>query len=79
MGDCEILDFEMVNSEVVCRVILRAPDFKDVLVDLDNSSDFVEFSLSPENPYFRITTEGIAGKFEVKNLCILLREKKRRI
>lgn len=77
MGDCDILDFEIVNSEVVCRVILRAPDFKDVLVDLDSSSDFVEFFLSPEDPYFRITTEGLAGKFEVKkSLYSVVRKKK---
>ncbi|KAK7601647.1 hypothetical protein V9T40_009088 [Parthenolecanium corni] len=65
MSDCEVLDFEMVNSEVVCKVILRAPDFKDVFVDLDSSSNYVEFFLSPEDPYFKITTEGLAGKFEV--------------
>lgn len=65
MGDCDVLDFEMVNSDVICKVILRAPNFKEVLVDLDSTSDFVEFSFSPEDPYFRITTEGLAGKFEV--------------
>lgn len=56
----------MANEDVVCKVIIRAPDFKEVLVDLDSSSDFVEFFLSPDDPYFRITTEGLAGKFEVK-------------
>ncbi len=57
----------MVDSDVVCKIILRAPDFREVLADLDSTSDFVEFSLSPTSPYFRITTEGLAGKFQVKS------------
>lgn len=65
MSDCEILDFEMLDSDVVCKIILRAQDFREVLSDLDNSSDFVEFFLSSNSPYFRITTEGIAGTFQV--------------
>lgn len=79
MSDCEVLDFEMVNSEVVCKVILRAPDFKDVFVDLDSSSNYVEFFLSPEDPYFKIITEGLAGKFEVQNIRLLFRRKVKRI
>lgn len=74
MSDCEILDFEIVEDEVICKVILRAPDFREVLADLDNTSDLVEFFLSPDEPYFRITTEGIAGKFQVsRTLFFVLR------
>lgn len=65
MGDCEIIDFDMADDEVICKMILRAPDFREVLADLDNTSDLVEFLLSPDDPYFRITTEGVAGKFQV--------------
>lgn len=65
MGDCEILDFEMLDSDVMCKIILKASDFREVLADLDSSSDFVEFSISQSEPFFRITTEGMAGKFQV--------------
>lgn len=65
MSDCEVLDFEMVDTDVICKIILRAPDFREVLADLDSTSDFVEFFLSPDAPHFRITTEGLAGKFQV--------------
>lgn len=65
LSDCEVLDFEMVDTDAICKIILRASDFREVLADLDSSSDFVEFFLSPDAPYFRITTEGLAGKFQV--------------
>ena len=67
MADCEVLDFEIMDDDVICKVILKAHDFRDVLTDLDSTTDFVEFFLSPSEPYFRITTEGIAGKFQVCN------------
>ena len=71
MSDCEIMDFEMVDNDVICKIIVRAPDFREVLADLDNSSDFVEFLLSPNDPYFRITTEGVAGKFQVSTSTLM--------
>lgn len=61
----------MVDTDAICKIILRASDFREVLADLDSSSDFVEFFLSPDTPYFRITTEGLAGKFQVCILCTL--------
>lgn len=66
MTDCETLDFDVNDSNVICKIILRAPDFKEVLADLDHTSEYVDFLMSPNSPHFRITTEGLAGKFEVK-------------
>lgn len=65
MTDCDTLDFDVNDSNIVCKIIFRAQDFREVLADLDHTSDYVEFFMSPEPPYFRITTEGLAGKFEV--------------
>lgn len=65
MTDCETLEFDITDADVICKIILKAQDFREVMADLDHTSDYVEFLMSPNAPHFRITTEGLAGKFEV--------------
>ena len=59
----DILDFTFDNLSITCKVILAAELLKDVLNDLDTSSDVVEISLTQTN--FRISTYGNAGSVHV--------------
>ena len=58
----EILDFNFDHSNVLNKVILRSESLKEVMNDLDMSSDIVEIFLSPDAPYFRFVTVGDAGE-----------------
>lgn len=65
MSDCDTLDLDVSDSNLICKAILKASNFKEVLADLDYTSEFVEFFVSPDPPFLRVTTDGLAGKFEV--------------
>lgn len=61
----DILDFDFPVTSVVNKVILQSGDFKDIFNELDPTSEFVELFLSPEAPFFQITTNGLAGECQV--------------
>ncbi|XP_054281578.1 cell cycle checkpoint protein RAD1-like isoform X2 [Macrosteles quadrilineatus] len=61
----EILDFDFPASNVVNKVILQSAQFKDVFNELDPTSECVELLLSPDAPYFQLTTKGLAGDCQV--------------
>lgn len=61
----DILDFSIPAESTTSKIILRSSDFKDILSDIDSSSDYVEFTFSREPEFFRISTSGIAGKCSV--------------
>ncbi|XP_071559205.1 cell cycle checkpoint protein RAD1 [Temnothorax nylanderi] len=56
-----LLDFHLEAGNVVNKVVLRTELLKDVMAELDPTSELVELRLSPEEPYFRISTEGLGG------------------
>ncbi|XP_024867988.1 cell cycle checkpoint protein RAD1-like [Temnothorax curvispinosus] len=56
-----LLDFHLEAENVVNKVVLRTELLKDVMAELDPTSELVELRLSPEEPYFRISTEGLGG------------------
>ncbi|XP_050535359.1 cell cycle checkpoint protein RAD1-like isoform X3 [Daktulosphaira vitifoliae] len=62
----DILDFSIPAESATSKIILRSSDFKDILNDIDNSSDYVEFTFSQEPEFFKILTSGIAGKCSVE-------------
>lgn len=64
----DILDFDFPVSNVVNKVILQAGDFKDIFNELDSTSECVEIFLSPDAPFFQITTKGVAGECQVSNV-----------
>lgn len=69
----DILDFSIPAESTTSKIILRSSDFKDILSDIDSSSDYVEFTFSEEPQFFKILTSGIAGKCSVsqkKNIYI---------
>ncbi|XP_032664066.1 cell cycle checkpoint protein RAD1 isoform X2 [Odontomachus brunneus] len=56
-----LLDFHLETENVVNKVVLRTELLKDIITELDPTSDLVELCLSPEKPYFRISTDGLGG------------------
>jgi len=67
----EILDFNFCAANVLNKIILRSECLKEVFAELDSSSDLVEILISPDPPYFRISTVGTAGDTKV-NSCFVL-------
>jgi len=61
----DILDFSIPAESTTSKIILRSSDFKDILNDIDGTSDYVEFTFSQEPQFFKISTSGIAGKCSV--------------
>ncbi|XP_033302366.1 cell cycle checkpoint protein RAD1-like isoform X2 [Bombus bifarius] len=57
----ELLDFHLEPENVLNKVVLQTELLKDILSELDSTSDFIELFLSPAPPFFRISTTGLAG------------------
>ncbi|XP_018321800.1 cell cycle checkpoint protein RAD1-like isoform X2 [Agrilus planipennis] len=73
--DCEIKtmdvedEFPDVNLAEECNlnnVVLNAGHFVEILSNIDHNSDELELFLSPEPPYFRITTYGVLVMVRLK-------------
>ncbi|XP_011646863.1 cell cycle checkpoint protein RAD1-like [Pogonomyrmex barbatus] len=56
-----ILDFHLDTGDVVNKIVLQTELLKDAMTELDSTSELVELCLSPEEPFFRISTEGLGG------------------
>ncbi|XP_015179482.1 PREDICTED: cell cycle checkpoint protein RAD1 isoform X2 [Polistes dominula] len=56
-----LLDFYLEEQNVYSRVVLKTELLKDILTELDPTSEIIELLLSPEEPFFRISTNGLAG------------------
>ena len=61
----ETLDFDFISANVVNKVIMRAEGLREAFNELDMSSDILELMLSPDPPYFRLSTVGYAGSTQV--------------
>ncbi|XP_047365843.1 cell cycle checkpoint protein RAD1-like isoform X1 [Vespa velutina] len=57
----ELLDFHLEPENVLNKVVLQTELLKDILSELDPTSEVMELLLSPEAPFFRISTNGLAG------------------
>ncbi|XP_033321467.1 cell cycle checkpoint protein RAD1 isoform X2 [Megalopta genalis] len=57
----ELLNFHLEPENVLNKVVLQTELLKDILSELDQTSDLIELLLSPSAPYFRISTAGLAG------------------
>lgn len=67
----DILDFSIPAESTTSKIIIRSSDFKDILSDMDSTSDYVEFTFSEEPQYFKISTCGIAGKCSVSSIKLV--------
>ncbi|KAK2154367.1 hypothetical protein NP493_2193g00010 [Ridgeia piscesae] len=57
----ETLDFNFCSTNVVNKIIMKSECLKEAFSDLDMTSDVVQFLLSPDEPFFRLSTFGNAG------------------
>lgn len=53
------------SMDTVNKVIMKAECLRDVLTDLDTSSDLVEMRLAPTRPHFRVATAGTTGLTQI--------------
>ncbi|KAK4883588.1 hypothetical protein RN001_006907 [Aquatica leii] len=69
--DCQIYTMDVDEStDFLCladectlnKVVVNANQFLDILTDLDNTSDDLDLFLSPNPPYFRISTTSTMGE-----------------
>lgn len=57
----ECLDFNFTNSKIVSKIIVNSDYLKDVFSELDSTSEYIEFLISPSTPRFQLRTSGPAG------------------
>lgn len=54
--------FEMKKEETVGKVVIDAELLRDLWCELDLTSQVIEITISPEEPYFRISTSSTLGQ-----------------
>ncbi|XP_061554989.1 cell cycle checkpoint protein RAD1 isoform X2 [Phyllopteryx taeniolatus] len=57
----EPIDFEFCSSNVTNKVILLSESLKEAFSELDMTSEVLQITMSPSQPYFRLSTFGNAG------------------
>lgn len=60
-----VVNFDLSKDSVINVVILKSESLKEVWSELDTSSEDLEVFISPDDPYFRLSTFGGAGTVEV--------------
>ncbi|XP_038059027.1 cell cycle checkpoint protein RAD1-like [Patiria miniata] len=57
----ETLDFNFCGANVINKIIMKSECLKDAFQELDMTSEVLEILMSPDKPYFRLSTFGNAG------------------
>lgn len=57
----EPIDFEFCSTDVTNKVILLSESLKEAFSELDMTSEVLQITMSPSQPYFRLSTFGNAG------------------
>ncbi|XP_064612700.1 cell cycle checkpoint protein RAD1-like [Liolophura sinensis] len=57
----EVLDFNFCSTNVINKIIMKSECLKEAFSELDMTSDVLEIIMSPDHPYFRLSTFGYAG------------------
>ncbi|XP_069633469.1 cell cycle checkpoint protein RAD1 isoform X2 [Haliaeetus albicilla] len=57
----ELLDFDFCSTNVVNKVILQSEGLREAFAELDMTSEVLQITMSPDKPYFRLSTFGNAG------------------
>ncbi|KAJ0047392.1 hypothetical protein NL108_002067, partial [Boleophthalmus pectinirostris] len=57
----EPIDFEFCSSNVTNKVILQSDSLKEAFSELDMTSEVLQITMSPTQPYFRLSTFGNSG------------------
>ncbi|KYN34805.1 Cell cycle checkpoint protein RAD1 [Trachymyrmex septentrionalis] len=61
----ELLDFHLDTENVVNKVVLQTKLLKSIMAELDPTSRLLELHLSPEEPFFRISLQGIGSVCDI--------------
>ena len=59
------LTVRLFIDDFLSNVCLQSECLKEVFTDLDTSSEVLEMLISPEAPYFRLSTFGNSGSTQV--------------
>ncbi|XP_069483208.1 cell cycle checkpoint protein RAD1 [Ambystoma mexicanum] len=57
----ETLDFDFCSTNVINKIILQSEGLREAFSELDMSSEVLQITMSPDKPYFRLSTFGNAG------------------
>ncbi|XP_064410254.1 cell cycle checkpoint protein RAD1 isoform X2 [Latimeria chalumnae] len=57
----ETLDFDFCSTNVINKIILQSESLREAFAELDMSSEVLQITMSPDKPYFRLSTFGNAG------------------
>ncbi|XP_012874062.1 PREDICTED: cell cycle checkpoint protein RAD1 isoform X1 [Dipodomys ordii] len=57
----ETLDFDFSSTNVINKVILQSDGLREAFSELDMTSDVFQITMSPDKPYFRLSTFGNGG------------------
>ncbi|XP_073199815.1 cell cycle checkpoint protein RAD1 isoform X2 [Lepidochelys kempii] len=57
----ETLDFDFCSTNVVNKIILQSEGLREAFGELDMTSEVLQITMSPDKPYFRLSTFGNAG------------------
>ncbi|XP_057295148.1 cell cycle checkpoint protein RAD1-like [Hydractinia symbiolongicarpus] len=61
----EMADFNFSSTDVINKIIMQSAGLKDAFQELDMTSDVIQILMSPEAPFFRISTFGNSGSAHV--------------
>ncbi|KAL3858199.1 hypothetical protein ACJMK2_012801 [Sinanodonta woodiana] len=57
----EVLDFNFLSTNVINKIIMKSECLKEAFSELDMTSEVLQILLSPDPPYFRLSTFGNSG------------------
>ncbi|XP_031464285.1 cell cycle checkpoint protein RAD1 [Phasianus colchicus] len=57
----DLLDFNFCSTNVINKIILQSEGLREAFSELDMTSEVLQITMSPEKPYFRLSTFGNAG------------------
>ncbi|MBN3274846.1 RAD1 protein, partial [Polyodon spathula] len=57
----ETLDFDFCSTNVINKVILQSDSLREAFSELDMTSEVLQITMSPDKPYFRLSTFGNSG------------------
>ncbi|EDO32797.1 predicted protein [Nematostella vectensis] len=57
----ETLDFDFSSSNVLNKIIMKSECLREAFNELDMTSEVLQILMSPDSPYFRLSTFGHAG------------------
>jgi cell cycle checkpoint protein len=68
----EPIDFEFCSTNVTNKVILQSESLKEAFSELDMTSEVLQITMSPSQPYFRCNTNTVLCFFKLGNLKMAL-------